>query len=124
MRTPVALSLAVPLGASAMAYAEEQRITMGPWTIATSYKGDKFDSCSMDRSAAELSITFVRAQEGLMLFLESNKWKLENGKAYTVRLVAGSRSVEAKALAESKAVTIALTDRTRSMLSKEQSGRR
>jgi len=47
-----------------------------------------------------------------MLFLESNKWKLENGKAYTVRLVAGSRSVEAKALAESKAVTIALTDRT------------
>jgi len=46
-----------------------------------------------------------------MLFLESNKWKLENGKAYTVRLVAGSRSVEAKALAESKAVTIALTDR-------------
>jgi len=46
-----------------------------------------------------------------MLFLESNKWKLENGKEYTVRLVAGSRSVEAKALAESKAVTIALTDR-------------
>jgi hypothetical protein len=112
MRMPVALSLAVPLGASAMAYAEEQRITMGPWTIATSYKGDKFDSCSMDRSAAELSITFVRAQEGLMLFLESNKWKLEHGKAYPVRLVAGSRSVEAKALAESKAVTIALTDRT------------
>ena len=36
---------------------------------------------------------------------------VENGKAYTVRLVAGSRSVEAKALAESKAVTIALTDR-------------
>src|SRR6516164_7853621 len=94
-----------------MAHAEEQRMTMGPWTIATSYKGDKFDGCSMDRSAAELSITFVRAQEGLMLFLESNKWKPENGKAYTVRLVAGSRSVEAKALAESKAVTIALTDR-------------
>src|SRR5262249_41073489 len=80
MRTPVALSLAVPLGASAMAYAEEQRMAMGPWTIATSYKGDKFDSCSMDRSAAELGIAFVRAQEGLMLFLESNKWKLENGR--------------------------------------------
>ena len=65
----------------------------------------------MDRSAAELGITFVRAQDGLILFLESYKWKLENGKAYLVRLVAGSRSVEAKALAESKAVTIALTDR-------------
>ena len=111
MRTPVVLSVAVPLGASAMAYAEEQTITRGSWTIATSYKGDKFDSCSMDRSAAELGITFVRAQDGLRLFLESNKWKLEHGKAYPVRLVAGSRSVEAKALAESKAVTIALTDR-------------
>ena len=32
------------------------------------------------------------------------------GKAYTVRLMVGSRSVEAKALAESKAVMIALAD--------------
>ena len=39
------------------------------------------------------------------------KWKLERGKGYTIRLMAGSRSVEAKALAESKAVTIALADR-------------
>ena len=38
--------------------------------------------------------------------------ELERGKAYTVRLMAGSRSVEAKALAESKAVTIALADRS------------
>ena len=37
---------------------------------------------------------------------------LERGKAYTVRLMAGSRSVEAKALAESKAVMIALADRS------------
>jgi hypothetical protein len=111
MRAPVALSLAVPLATSAMAYAEEETITMGPWTIATSYKGDTFDSCSMNRSAAELGITFVLAQDGLLLFLESHKWKLERGKAYPVRLVAGSRPVEAKALAESKSVTIALKDR-------------
>ena len=39
------------------------------------------------------------------------KWKLERGKGYTIRLMAGSRSVEAKALAESKAVTIQLADR-------------
>ena len=102
---PVALSLALPLALRAMAYAEKQTITMGPWTIATSYKGDKFDSCSMNRTAGELGITFVRDQDGLLLFLQSNKWKLEHGKAYPVRLVAGSRSVEAKALAESKAVT-------------------
>ena len=43
-------------------------------------------------------------------YLNSSKWKLERGKAYTVILVAGSRSVDAKALAESKGVTIALAD--------------
>jgi hypothetical protein len=48
---------------------------------------------------------------GLLLLLDSAKWKLERGKAYTVVLVAGSRSVDAKALAESKGATIALTDR-------------
>ena len=111
MRTPVALSLAGSSAASALGYAEEQTVMVGPWTIATSYKGDKFDGCSMSRSAAELDITFLQAQDGLLLLLDSQKWKLERGKAYTVRLVAGSRSVEAKALAENKAVTIALVDR-------------
>jgi hypothetical protein len=47
----------------------------------------------------------------LLLVLDSQKWKLERGKAYSIRLVAGSRSVEAKALAEFKAVTIGLVDR-------------
>ena len=112
MRTPVALSLAGSLAASALSYAEEQTVTVGPWTIATSYKGDKFDGCSMSRSTAELDITFLRAQDGLLLLLDSQKWKLERGKAYTVLLVAGSRLVEAKALAENKAVTIALVDRS------------
>jgi hypothetical protein len=94
-------------------YAEErheQSVTVGPWAIATSYKGDNFDGCSMSRSTAELAITFFRAQVGLLLLLESQKWQLERGKVYTVRLVAGARSVEANALAETKAVTIALTD--------------
>ena len=86
-------------------------MTVGPWTIATFYKGDKFDNCSMSRSTAELDITLVRAPDGLLLLLDSQKWKLERGKAYNVRLVAGSRTVEAKALAEFKGVTIALEDR-------------
>ena len=111
MRTAVAFSVATLSATSAMAYAEEQTVTVGPWAITTSYKGDKFDSCSMSRSASELDTTFVRGQDGLLLLLDLQKWKLERGKAYPVRLVAGSRSVEAKALAESKAVTIALADR-------------
>ena len=45
-------------------------------------------------------------------FSNSTKWKLERGKAYSVRLAAGPHSVEAKALAESKGVTIAFADRS------------
>ena len=109
-RTPRAPSLSASLATTAMMYAEEQTVTVGPWTIATSYTGDKFGSCSMSRSTAELDITFVRAQEGLLLLLDLQKWKLERGKTYTVRLVAGARSIEAKAVAESEGVTIALVD--------------
>ena len=41
-----------------MTYAEEKTVTVGPWTIAVSYKGDRFESCSINRSTAELGITF------------------------------------------------------------------
>ena len=87
-----------------------QALAVGPWTIATTYKADKFDNCTMTRSSDGLGIVFVRNQEGLLLSLDSPKWRLERGKAYSVRLSAGSRSVDAKALAESKSVTIALAD--------------
>jgi hypothetical protein len=43
-------------------------------------KGDKFDGCSMSRSTDELDITFLRAQDGLLLLLDSQKWKLERRK--------------------------------------------
>jgi hypothetical protein len=56
-----------------MTYAEEQTVTVGPWTIAVSYKGDKFEDCSMSRSTVELGISFVRAQDGLLLVLDSQK---------------------------------------------------
>jgi hypothetical protein len=109
--TPMAQSVELASGTTVLAYADEQTVTVGPWAIATSYKGDNFDGCAMSRSTGELGITFFRVQDGLLLLLESQKWKLDRGKAYTVRLVAGARSVEANALAESKTVTIALTDR-------------
>jgi len=111
VRGPVALSVAASVATSAMTYAEEQTVTVGPWTVAASYKGDRFDNCSMSRSVPELDITFVRSQDGLLLMLGSPKWKLEPGKAYTVRLITGPRVVDAKALAEAKAVTIAVGDR-------------
>src|SRR3984893_6235238 len=114
MRTLFALPVATLLTTS-VAYPQppdNQTVVVGPWTIATTFKADKFDNCTMSRSAAELGISFVWTKDGQLLLLNSPKWNLERGKAYTVRLVAGSRSVEAKALAENKAVTIALVDRS------------
>jgi hypothetical protein len=111
MRTPVALSVALLLTTSILAQAQDQTVTVGPWTIATSSKAEKFDSCTMSRSTNDLDVSFVRGHDGLLLLLDSSKWKLERGKAYTVVLVAGSRSVDAKALAESKGVSIPVADR-------------
>ena len=111
MRSPIATSIALFLATSAIADAQDQTVSVGPWTIATSSKADKFDSCTMSRSTSDLNITFVRAHDGLVLLLDSPKWKLERGKAYDVTLRAGSRSFQAKALAETKSVTIALADR-------------
>ena len=89
---------------------EKQTVTVGPWAIAPTYKANKLESCTMSRSDGELGITFVRAQDGLLVILESQKWKLDQGKTYPVRLTAGSRSVDAKALAETKSVSITLAD--------------
>ncbi len=89
---------------------DTQTLAVGPWTIATTYKADKFENCTMTRSSDGLGIMFVRNQEGLLLSIDSPKWRLERGKAYSVRLSTGSRPVDAKALAESKSVTIALAD--------------
>lgn len=88
----------------------DRTITVGPWAIATNYKANKFESCTMSRSEGELGIAFTRTQDGLVLILDSRKWKLDRGKTYPVRLSAGSRSVSAKALAAPKSVTIALVD--------------
>jgi hypothetical protein len=113
MRTSLTLLFMLFLSTSVPAQPQprdSQSVTVGPWAIATNYKSDKFESCSMSRATGELGIAFVRAQDGLLVLLDSPKWKLNRGKAYPVRLVAGSRSVDAQALAETKSVTIALED--------------
>jgi hypothetical protein len=114
MRTLLALAILSLLTASGFAESQPQdreTVKVGPWTIATTYKADKFDDCTMTSSSEGIGISFVRNQDGLILVLDSPKWKLDRGKSYSVRLVAGSRSVEAKAFAETKNVTIALADR-------------
>ena len=104
------VKLATTSGSAQSQSRDTQTVTVGPWAIATTFKANKFESCTMSRSERELGITFVRTQDGLLVILDLPKWKLDRGKAYSVRLFAGSRSVDAKALAETKSVTIALTD--------------
>jgi hypothetical protein len=111
MRTSATLSFIIFLATSAVAQAEDEVITVGPWTIAASSKADKFDSCTMSRSTDDLNASFVRTDDGMALLLDSSKWRLERGKAYEVTLVAGQRSVDARALAETRGVTIRLADR-------------
>ena len=89
---------------------ESQTVIAGPWAIGPNYTENKLQSCTMSRSEGKLGITFVRARDGLSLILESKKWKLDRGKSYPVRLTAGSRSVNAKGLAETKSVSITLAD--------------
>jgi hypothetical protein len=89
---------------------ESRTVTAGPWAIGPTYKAKKLQSCTMSRSDGELGITFVRAQDGLSLILESKRWRLDRGKSYPVRLTTGSRSLNAKARAETKSVSIALAD--------------
>jgi hypothetical protein len=111
MRAAIALSFALLLARPVIACAEDQTTTVGPWTIATSSKADKFDSCMMSRSTDDLNASFVRTDDGLLLLLNSPKWRLERGKTYSISLIAGSRTVDAEALAETRGVTIALADR-------------
>jgi hypothetical protein len=111
MQSPAAIICLTFLTSSAFAQqAENQKVPVGPWEITTTYKADKFDNCLMTRTAAELGISFVRNKDGVLLLLDSPKWKLERGKAYSVRLAVASQAIEAKALAETKGITIALAD--------------
>ena len=113
MRTSFAVSLAVALASSPLAHAQsDPTVKVGPWTIATVYRADKFDSCTMGRAADGMEIGFARTRDGLALMLDSPKWKLERGKAYPVRLVAGGQSIDARALADAKSVTIPLEEGT------------
>ncbi len=107
----LSMSIIFPALSSGARSQNSQVTNVGPWEIATSYKADKFDACMMSRTTAGLGVSFARVKDGLLLLLDSPKWKLDRGKTYSVRLVAGSQSVDAKALAETKGVTITLADR-------------
>ena len=76
MRTPFALFFVTFLTTSVLAEPQprdNQTVAVGPWAIATIYKADKLESCTMSRPAGELGITFVRTQDGLSALLDFAK---------------------------------------------------
>lgn len=89
-----------------------ETVVVGPWSITTTYKANRFENCTMSRTGGEVNASFVLAKDEMLLELDSEKWHLERGKAYPVKLVIGSRLYEARALAEIKTATIAPGDRS------------
>ena len=63
MQMPLAAFLAIALIVQALAEAQgNPTVTVGAWTIATAYRADKFDSCTMNRSATEPVIVAALGQ--------------------------------------------------------------
>ena len=75
MRAPHTLVCLAFLSSSALAQPaqESQNVSVGPWKIATTYRADKFDNCTMTRTFADVEISFVRTRDGFSLFLDFAK---------------------------------------------------
>jgi hypothetical protein len=98
---------AVALGAE-----ESKSENIGPWEIEATFKADKFDRCSINRTVKDdIVATFVRTSDGLTLELESPNWKLERGKQYPVKMNLGPLSFDAEVAAEPNSVSMDLKDK-------------
>jgi hypothetical protein len=70
MRASFAALFVILLTTSAFAQSRvSETVIVGRWAIATTYKAEEFESCTMGRSAGELGITFVRERDGLLVVL-------------------------------------------------------
>ena len=104
--------LSLPAVAHAQQVAESKSENIGPWEIEATFKGDKFDRCSISRTLQdEVEVTFVRNGDGLTLSLESPNWKLDRGKSYPVKMTLGAQSWDTEVAAESNSVSVAVVDK-------------
>jgi hypothetical protein len=98
--------------AVALAAEESKSESIGPWEIEATFKGDKFDRCSINRTLQDdIKATFVHTSDGLTLELESPNWKLERGKQYPVTMNLGPTSFGAEVAAEPNSVSIEVKDK-------------
>ena len=107
----IAAVLFLPTAVS-QAAEESKSETIGPWEIEATFKGDKFDRCSINRKLDDdIVATFVRTSDGLTLELESPNWKLDRGKQYPVKMNLGPQSWEDQVAAGSNSVAIDVKDK-------------
>jgi hypothetical protein len=101
----------VALTAPAVAAEEPKTDTIGPWEIEATFKGDKFDRCSITRKLDDdIVATFVKTGDGLTLELSSPNWKLDRGKLYPVKMTLGPKSFDEQVAAEATSVSMDIKD--------------
>jgi len=103
-------AFAVP--ALAFAAEETKSDKIGPWEIEATFKGDKFDRCSINRTLQDdIVATFIRTSDGLSLELGSPNWKLDRGKDYPVKMTLGPLSFDTEVAAEPNSVSMDVKDK-------------
>jgi hypothetical protein len=102
----------VAFTSSASFAAEEAKTdTIGPWEIEATFKGDKFDRCSITRKLDDdIVASFVKTGDGLTLELSSPNWKLDRGKLYPVKMTLGPASFDEQVAAEASSVSFDVKD--------------
>lgn len=105
-------ALLSPSTLQAQQAAESKSENIGPWEIEATFKGDKFDRCSISRTLQdETEVTFVRNGDGLTLVLESPNWALDRGKTYPVKIAVGPHNWDTEVAAESNSVSVVVVDK-------------
>jgi hypothetical protein len=98
--------------AQAESAGDDKSVLIGPWKIEASYtKGHIFDRCTMSRTMDNgLEARFARDKGGTSLMMTSPRWKLDNGKTYSVNFAAGKVVWKTDIAATPDTVRVALTD--------------
>ena len=50
-----------------------ETVVVGPWSITTTYKANRFENCTMSRTGGEVNASFVLAKDEMLLELELRK---------------------------------------------------
>lgn len=90
---------------------ESKSESIGPWEIEATFKGDKFDRCSISRKLDDdISVMFTRTDDSMTMTLDSPNWRLDRGEKYPVKMRLGPQSWDMDVAAESNSVSIDVTD--------------